>query len=400
MTEFNTNEANIDNSQKTVKQPVDSLIEPYIVQYYREAECYPGLIFQQGGRQMIQINVPASHVPVLLEAKPSSEKSNDPHSGKNRPLVKGHADEIKDYVVSRARNGKPWVLGTLTANVAAEKIDIVNFGKGVCLVIIPKGVSLDITDGQHRTRAIQELRQGSERKYLSEDAFPITLVLEDDFRQCQTDFRDMAQAAPLPKSLLVSFGALGRDGITQKATEFVDMFRDKTQRIKISPGSNTKFIYTSNYIAKAVSCAFANNPNHDLLNRDADALAEVIIEAFNQFFSECADTLYISQKNSAELSVEEVNTFKENCILGVSVGLEVLGRLMYHSYDKDNNLFSQDKITQLAKLDWSRKSVLWRDNLVRKDPNPKDPSKPYKISASATNVKMALDAARRKLSWV
>lgn len=399
MTTLQTNEASNNAVQPEVKSPFVSLIESYIVKYFREAECYPGLMFRQGERDMIQINVPVSQVPILLEAKPSDDKKNNPHSGKNRPVIKGHAEEIKDYVVERAKNGKPWILGTLTANVSRQNIEIIDFGKGVCLVIIPKEVSLDITDGQHRTRAIQELRQSSERKYISQDSFPITLVLEDGFRQCQTDFRDMAQAAPLPKSLLVSFGALGRDGITQQLVERVSMFQGKTQLIKASPGSGTKYIYTIHYIAKAVSCAFTNDPSDELLNRDSEALAEVLIDCLNQFFSKCFNTKYIYEKAVEELTVEEVNAFKEDCLLGVSVGLEILGRLLYCTYDDDNNCFDEVMVSKLAKLDWSREGKLWENNVVRQDPNPKEGAKPYKITASGSAVKMAIDAAKRELGW-
>ena len=404
MATFETDEASNDSVQPEPKQLIDNLIEPYIVKYYREAECYPGLSFKQGGRDMVQINVPASHVPILLEAKPSVATKNDPYSGKNRPTIKGHAEEIRGYVVDRAKARKPWILGTLTANVSRDKIAIIDFGKGVCLVVIPKGVSLDITDGQHRTRAIQELRQGSERTLISDDSFPITLVLEDNFRQCQTDFRDMAQTKPISKAQLVSFGDLGRDEITQKLVERVPMFQGKTQKIKPSPGSGTKFIYTSNYIARAVSWTFANDPGNELLDRDVEESAEVLIQCLNQFFSECSDSKYIFEKKVEELIFEEVSAFKENCLLGVSVGLEILGRLLYCTYDKQSNSFNEVMVSKLAKLDWSRKSRLWENNVVRLDldrESKKDSASvnPYKITASTSAVATAVEVVKSQLGW-
>ena len=56
-------------------------------------------------------------------------------------------------------------------------------------------------------------------------------------------------------------------------------------------------------------------------------------------------------------------------------------------------------ISKLAKLDWRRESKLWQGNVVNEDPNPKDPTKPYKISASGNNVKVAIAAAKRELGW-
>lgn len=406
MTTFDS-DANINNAQSVPEEELfTNLVKPYLFTHYDDSKWYPALEFKQGGRTMLQINVRASFVPTLLKPNPSDADKNDPYSGKNRPVRKEHAAKIKQYVIDRAKTGNNWILGTLTANLADDPknpriIEIKRLGLGVCFVRIPLSVCLDITDGQHRTSAIREIimSQGNARDLISEDSFPITLVLEDDHRQCQTDFRDMAQTLPLPKPLLVSFGALGRDGITQQLVERVPMFQGKTQLVKASPGSGTKFIYTSNYIAKAVSCAFTNDPNNELLNRDSETLAEVLVDCLNLFFSKCSNTNYIFERTVEKLTAEEVNAFKEDCLLGVSVGLEILGKLLYCTYDVENNCFDEVMISKLAKLDWRRESKLWQGNVVNEDPNPKDPTKPYKISASGNNVKVAIAAAKRELGW-
>lgn len=397
MATFDINESYTTSTQTDLAKQFQAVIERHILESYGKAQCYPALRFQQGKREMLQINVPAIELPALLKAKPSD--ANDPNSGKNRPLKKEHADEIKDYVLHRTRANKPWILGTLTANVAEGKIEILPIWGSICLVKIPRGVFLEITDGQHRTRAIQEviMSEADERDLISEDSFAITLVLEGELRQCQTDFRDMAQTFPLPKALLVSFGALGRDGITQVLVDEVPMFKGKTQKIHASPGSGTKFIYTSNYVAKAVSCAFANQPDAELLDYDVEESAAALAKCFNQFFSECSNTRDIFAKE--ELKPEDASIFKDNCLLGVSVGIEILARLLYCTYKKDSNCFDTEKVSQLAQLDWGRESHLWEDNVVRLDPKPKDPAKPYKITASGSAVNTAVKMVKAKLEW-
>ncbi|MGK7933784.1 MAG: DNA sulfur modification protein DndB, partial [Microcystaceae cyanobacterium] len=104
-----------------VKLQFNQAINTYFGEFYQN-NCYLGLIFDQGKRKMIQINVPADELYKLLLAKPSSDKNNDPDAGKNRPEVKGHVDEVKDYILSRVEQDKPWILGTLTANVNPERI--------------------------------------------------------------------------------------------------------------------------------------------------------------------------------------------------------------------------------------------------------------------------------------
>lgn len=379
-------------------QRLDSLVEPYFSKYHRE-RCYPGLIFKQGKRQMVQINVPATDLPVLLQAKPSI--GNDPDSGKNRPEVKGHASEIKEYIIDRVHKGKPWIVGTLTANVAPERIELIELGRGICLVVIPRGVKLDITDGQHRKSAIHELIEGTESELIGDNDFPITLVLEGDFHQCQTDFRDMAQTRQLDKSLLVSFGEFeGRVGITKNIVERVPMFQGKTEKIKSSPANKYKLIYTNNYIARAVSCAFADDTDNRLHNYDVDKSSVAIVSCLNQFFSECSNTKYIFETSVEELTVEQVAAFKEDCLLGVSVGLEILGRLLYCTYDKNNYYFDAEKVSKIAQLDWSRESNLWKDSVVRIDPTLTNTAKKYKISAVASAVRIAVSIAKAQLGWI
>lgn len=270
---------------------LDTLLESYFTKYHRQ-KCYPGLIFQQGKRTMVQINVPADDLPTLLQAKPSF--GNDPDSGKNRPEVKGHVDEVKQYLLKRTKSNKPWILGTLTANVNPDDIELIELGRGICLVVIDRKIKLDITDGQHRKRAIQELILSSEGQLIADNDFPITLVLEGDVRQCQSDFRDMAQTRQLDKSLILSFGEFeGRVGITKNLIEKVSMFEDKTEKIKGSPATKNKLIYTTNYIARFVSCAFANNPDDELKDYDVEKTSNALISCLNHFFAECIQTIHI-----------------------------------------------------------------------------------------------------------
>lgn len=152
---------------------------------------------------MLQINVPGADI-VNLQAKPLT--ANNPDSGKDRPEIKGHVEEIKDYIVERASNNEPWPLPTLIANVTPEDITVIELGQDFCLVIISHDVKLDVTDGQHRIKAISEITQSTLGALINEDYFPVNLILESNFRQCQIDFRDMAQAKPVDKSLLLSFG--------------------------------------------------------------------------------------------------------------------------------------------------------------------------------------------------
>lgn len=378
-------------------QQLYGVLEPYFAKYHRK-KCYLGLVFTQGKRKMVQINVPADDLPTLLQAKHS--KDNDPDSGKNRPEVKGHAEEVKDYVLKRIEKNRPWILGTLTANVDPDKIEVIELGRGICFVVIPRGVKLDITDGQHRKRAIHELVESQEGELIGDNDFPITLVLEKDFKQCQIDFRDMAQTRQLDKSLLLSFGEFeGRIGIVKSIVELVPMFHKKTELITSSPSTKKKLIFTMNYLARFVSCAFVNNPSDNLEDYDVETSSTNLAYSLNLFFEECADTRYIHQTPKDSLTVEKVAEFKENCILGRSVGIEILGRLFNLAYDEYSNSFKAEKILQLAQLDWSKSSNLWQGNIILPNINSNTSSKPYKVVTNASAVKVAINLVKNNLGW-
>lgn len=336
-------------------------IEPYFAEYHRE-KCYPGLILQQGQRKMVQINVPAEHLLTLLQSKPST--NNDPDSGKNRNEDRTHVKGIKEYILKRAKNNKPWILGTLTANIDISGITIVELGRGICIVVVKRGSKLDITDGQHRKRAIEELMMSADSHVVSEHDFPITLVLEDNFAQCQTDFRDMAQTKKLDASLLLSFGEFeGRVGITKVISESISMFKDKTQKIAASPNKNSKFIFTTNYLAQFVSNAFTNYPKNNLEGYDVQEASEALTTCVNLFFSNCIDTQYISTNPIEKTTIEDINKFKEGCILSKSVGMQALGKLLYTTYESGNNMFDRDRVMELTKVDWSKGSSMWIGNI-------------------------------------
>jgi len=316
--------------------------------------------------------------------------------------VKGHAEEIKDYVVDRAKANKPWVLGTITANADEQHIKIHDLGRGICIVVIPSGVKLDITDGQHRKRAIHELIFSDESHLISYDDFPITLILEGDKRQCQTDFRDMAQTRQLDKSLLLSFGEFeGRVGITKNLAEQVQMFQGKIEKIKKSPATKQKLIYTTNYLARFVSCVFADDPNDKLQGFDVNKLSGALADCLHHFFSECRDTKDISETKIERITIHQVGEFKEYSLLGMSVGLEILGRLLHCTYDADRNHFDAQKVSQLAQLDWSRKNSLWDNNVVRKAANSDNSEDTAsKVSNSPTAINDAVKTVKIRLQWI
>jgi DNA sulfur modification protein DndB len=72
----------------------------------------------------------------------------------------------------------------------------------------------------------------------------------------------------------------------------------------------------------------------------------------------------------------------------------------YCTYAPESNYFNAEKISHLAQIDWSRENPIWHGNVIRIDPNPKNPEKPYKMSTTANAAMDAVKAVKFKLGWV
>ncbi|MBP0033035.1 MAG: DNA sulfur modification protein DndB [Roseofilum sp. Belize BBD 4] len=406
-----------DNSlvtQELTKAIKDS-IQPIMVEWYRTGQTFLAMGSEHGGRLMLQINAHAAEIPILLRGKSVTHDSNDPSSGKNRPIDDRHVKRIKDYIIERSRSNNKWILGTITANVNPSKIKYQQIWKDLYVVVIFNNTSLDITDGQHRKKAILELIEsdGIERDLIKDATFPINLILEAELEQCQTDFCDMAQTLAIPQSLLVAYSGFGKDAIARFVVDHVDMFYEKTQKIKSTPGSKTGYIYTINYVAKLVSCAFAGHPTnklsevntHNLVKQDGQELSDCL-NSFFIFYSQTAEFPGNSREwqKTARLAGEiigkeklywkDAEKFRESCILGISAGLEILGNILHYIRQK-YDCFDEEMVKQIAQnIDWSKQGPCWKDTVIV--PDGKGGSK---ISAGRGSVTTAFQNCLQQLGW-
>ena len=224
----------------------------------------------------------------------------------------------------------------------------------------------------------------------------------------------MAQTLSIAQSLLVAYGRYGKDAIAKEVVEQVSMFRDKTQKIKSTPGSRTGYIYTINYVAKMVSCAFAGNSSNKLSEINTKELvksrAKELSDCLNYFFMIYSQTANdfnkdINSRKIAKLTGDilekeklhwkRATEFRETSILGISVGLQTLGNLLYHTLDHETNQFDRNKIKQLAEtIDWSKHGECWKNTLI--SPNGKEG---IKLNASRKSVTAAKKRCLEKLGW-
>ena len=177
-------------------------------------------------------------------------------------------------------------------------------------------------------------------------------------------------------------------------------FREHVDRVKHAAKIDQRRQYKGRYnrdIIKLLCKDGLLDPKNNLEDCNVELLSECLTSALNLFFSECTQTKYIHQVSHNDLTVEDVAGFKDNCILGRSVGIEVLGRLFYEAQNDYDKSFNFTKISQLAQLDWSKDSNLWQGNIILEN---QDASKSFKVSTGSSAVKMAITVTKNTLGWV
>jgi DNA sulfur modification protein DndB len=210
--------------QESLIRSIKEAIQPIMVDKYRTGQVFLAIGSKHGQRQILTINAFGRELSQLLRGRNTPSDSNNPIAYKNRPINQNHVEKIKEYVRNRSKANRKWILGAITANIDPSKIEYQELWRDLYILVIPNDISLDITDGQHRRKAILEMidADNSDRDIVADQTFPINLVLEGDFEQCQIDFHDMAQTLAIPQTLLVSYSGKGRDLIAKRLIEKVD----------------------------------------------------------------------------------------------------------------------------------------------------------------------------------
>ncbi|MBD2529183.1 hypothetical protein H6G97_06200 [Nostoc flagelliforme FACHB-838] len=69
--------------------------------------------------------------------------------------------------------------------------------------------------------------------------------------------------------------------------------------------------------------------------------------------------------------------------------------MLYWTYEKNDNYFDVQKVSQLAQLDWSRRNSIWENNIVRKSTN-----SDYEVQNRPTAIVEAVKIVKIILGWI
>ena len=303
-------------------------------------------------------------------------RGEDPDEHINRPLMQEHVRTIADYL----EMSPSYILPAITLN-ASEPIrahlvrDPAGSTVRYALLVLPASLMFQVTDGQHRIKALERAMQA--RESLRTDGIPITIVQEGDITQLHQDFVDCAQSKPVPPSLLTAFNT--REPLPRLVRELardVPVFRDRIEMVGKTVGKSSTKLFTLNQVRNAAAELLTGDSrqNAKRLKRDVGERLEVeetyafhkqfILDFFENFVK--ANEQWLEVATGADPGFDKVDAarLRDEYVHFTGTGLVVIGNIGYAIRKHEPESERESLISRLGKLDWRRSGELWRGNIV------------------------------------
>jgi DGQHR domain-containing protein len=377
------------------------------------AHLFPVTIFNQGERDLLSTVFPVYYIVSDLKSKPTTKGSGvyDVKSNMNRPLDPKHANATKEYL---HRNFKTkYILPAMTLNIQ-EPINIYTADYKSSIrsgfMVIPYGIKLSITDGQHRKKALEDLC-----KELSEDDFNIIknngicvmITVENDINQIHQDFADCSKTKELPKSLIAVYDKRNpANGIVIDLLDNCVLFKDKIDASSNTLSKKSTKLFLVSQVRSAIKELFLGNSSIadvDLESRAVDIYESSDDEKYKRdvkryiyFINKITEAIPILKKVSEMkdgIQTTKIPELRSEYLILNSAGFNIVCRIGHELILLDDDNSAIDKyVEELAKIDWRKAADLWQGNIVQQGS-----SSGIKIMTSNSTFKLAAMAVKKQI---
>jgi DGQHR domain-containing protein len=380
------------------------------------ARSFPVVIFRQGTRQFLSTVFPIFYIVNDLKSKPTEKDKGlyDVRSSMNRPLDADHARNTKEYI---RRNFKSnYILPSMTLNIQeAINIYTTDYQSPVKqgYMVIPYGIKLSITDGQHRKKALEdlfkELRQ-EDFDAIKNDGISVMITVENDINQIHQDFADCSKTKELPKSLIAVYDK--RNPANSLVIDIIDrcpVFKDKVDATSSTLSKkSTKLLLVSQIRSAVKELLFGNSATGDVeLERRSIEMYESSesenykkdIKKYIEFLNAATNKIPILKQISEmtdSIQMTAIPDLRSQYLILNSAGLNILCRIGHYILRDDEHYKKMDEyIDKLAKIDWQKSGSLWQGNIVQASS-----TKGLKIATSNSTIKSSVNEVVKEIGLV
>lgn len=368
----------------------------------------PAIMFRQGQRQMLTT---ALLIPLVrrLKANHAQRKGSveEVRAATNRPVMADHVQSVKNYLKSNV--GRKYILPPLTLN-SRQPISVyaASYDSTVVYVtiVISANVRLEITDGAHRQRAVDETADELSEEQLDQfynDAVSVTITIEDDLAQIHQDFADASKTKALPKSQLAAYDRRNpANGIVLDLIDKCPLFKGRIDSTSQTLSKNSNKIFLTNQVRQMVkellvgAYAMADEPFESkakelLGSSETDAYAAEL-QKFISFINRVTDAIpvlkQIASVPAAGVASNRVSDLRaQGWVCLQATGLVVIGRIGFELFK--NEIDDWEAYTdRLGELDWRRSGPLWQGNIIQQE---------GRLMTQQTPVRGAVAVVREKI---
>jgi DNA sulfur modification protein DndB len=256
----------------------------------------------------------------------------------------------------------------------AAELDEINDKIDVCpgILWIPYGVRLEVTDGQHRIKAILNRikDKGDAALTHASQGIAAMLIIEPRFQKRQQDFVDLGQTAPIQPTIKVHMDY--RQPVTKLVKDMVEnvpIFAEQFIELKRpSIRKGTTNIYSLSNLKIAVQAMLLANTRlgaaeaqrrltEKLDGPNYDRLRDLVVDYFSRLSQEvgCFRDI-LEDPDSADY-----DKARDTYMCLNSIGLAVMG-MVGHEVVLGRATVER-AVEAVAKIDWSRNNPLWEGTL-------------------------------------
>jgi DNA sulfur modification protein DndB len=347
---------------------------------------FPVVIFRQGTRMILSGAFPIGFIESRLFSK-SVEKGSGVKSAllsMNRPLEPSHTKSIAAYIEENIK--RKYIMPPLTLNVQ-DKISLHTIKSGPSFkagyLVIPSGVNLSITDGQHRVKGIvQALEQLSSynpkiAEQLRNDSISVMITCEHDLQQIHQDFADCSKTKALPASLLSLYDTRNpANRLVFDLENRCQLFKGRIDSTSKTLSKKSVHLFLANQLRQMVKhLMLKGNPSDAEFEKRAkerlkdDEQYNKHINSYIDYVNHLTESIpvlkQISQIPTDSPQKGQVPKFREaGWICLTATGLNILGSLG-HDLFTYGIMEWKDVVTKLGDIDWSRGAELWQGNIIQ-----------------------------------
>lgn len=337
------------------------------------ATIAPTVMYCQGTRSYLTTAFPLRYVIERVRIDNLARGGNaDEHY--NRPLISEHHRAITAYLITQ----DDYVLPPLSLCVQEplhchipRSASAVKLG----IVVLPTSIVYNITDGQHRVKALHDAL--IQKEAMGEDGIGVTIVIEDDMEKIHQLFFDCAQTKPIPQSLLTAYDK--RDPLARLVRdvhERVAVFSGRIEQISKTVGKSSINVFTLNQLRLGIAEILTGDASQatvslrkDMIRMLANEQAE---EEHKKYVTEFFNTFSLANNQWSELlgagnpalGAVDTNVLRQKYVHFTGTGLTILGRIGF--FLRNYPSIERERLIEAlaCRIDWSREAEIWQGNVV------------------------------------